>query len=180
MTKSLKNFKLIIALLQEQHDKDVEFVKDATHAFKTEFNPYDNSLLVNHIIKELASWFDNIDLAIGEITRFMYELDFGRKSEGSKEPIMELWEILENSWDTVNTKSMESDFTSKVKTRIYGGGGSRKCDCWLKNDMCKCEPTEPKVGEGFIERLNNAPLTKPATQKDIDEWNKKYRKGQIK
>lgn len=113
MTKSFENFRLIIALLQEQHDKDLEFVKDATHAFKTEFNPYDNSLLANHIIQELASWFEDEKLALQEINRFMYELDFGRLSEGIKEPVTELWEILECGYDTVNFKSIEFTPTKK-------------------------------------------------------------------
>lgn len=80
--KSKERFIEIMEVLREQHDSDRDYAKDLGEAMGTEINPYNNSLLVNCLVDELASWFEYFD-SKPDILRFIYELDFGRRENYS-------------------------------------------------------------------------------------------------
>ena len=76
--KSKQRFIEIMSALQMQHDSDIDYAENVAEAMGVEINPYNNSLLVNCLVDELVSWFDNPEAVNEEIRRFMYELDFDR------------------------------------------------------------------------------------------------------
>jgi len=76
--------------MQVQHDKDIANAQTLSKAFSVEINPYDNTLISKALVEVVAAWFDNYEVAKKEIFHFMYELDFGRKSEKPND-IYKLW-----------------------------------------------------------------------------------------
>ncbi|AGO47477.1 hypothetical protein Phi13:2_gp074 [Cellulophaga phage phi13:2] len=93
MNKSKENFTTIMSSLQQQHDSDIQFAKDASILLKSEVNPYNNSLLVKLLVDVMASWFGAED-SKDRINHFMYGMDFGRYKEKEVVSINDLWDSL--------------------------------------------------------------------------------------
>ena len=96
MKKSFENFSRIMTALQVQYDSDITYACQVGEAMGVEINPYNNTLLVESLVKVIDSWFD--EDVISEINSFMYDMNFGRHGEGMD--FKKLWiklNIIDNS-----------------------------------------------------------------------------------
>lgn len=66
-----------IEALRDQLDYDISRV-NALSKLDIQISPYDNSKLVNALIRESSSYFKDFKSASDEIYSFIYELNFGR------------------------------------------------------------------------------------------------------
>ena len=81
--------------LRMQYDSDFEYARQVGEALGVEINPYNNSLLVSCLVREVSSWFDNQEEVIEEITGFMYDRYFGRYLGKQVISFEELWYSIE-------------------------------------------------------------------------------------
>lgn len=129
--KSKERFIEIMSSLQMQYDSDMDYAEKVAEAMGVEINPYNNSLLVNRLVEELASWFDNPEAAKQEINRFMHELDFGAASQMSNTYNFEcLYNTLE--FNVLLTKNQMAQKIKEAK--------ESKEDSLVPSSMSNCDP----------------------------------------
>lgn len=157
MKKSFQNFKSVICTIKDQQDSDIKYADQVGEAMGVDYHPYNNSLLVNALIKVVSGWFDNSDVAFQEISKFIFDFEFGECKDCEHITISSLWydltgerfvspnEIREQ-WRKSIEESMEDQLNEKSKKRFVAevppnhDKSSRSCTCFLENNLCKCEP----------------------------------------
>lgn len=112
MKKSIKNLKWILGSLMVQHDNDIHWAKQLCELYNIEDVPiYDTSVLRGCLVNVVCSWFEGYH-ALFELNHFIYDLDFGRKSN-SNSPIEELWNSLNS-----NTKACNEEDTKVLEDEL--------------------------------------------------------------
>jgi hypothetical protein len=88
-------FITILTALQKQNDKDVEHHNTLCEIYgATDLAMYDNSYLVNLLLKQLQEMFPVNTQGDCEIERFMYTFDFGRREKSKFKDAGHLWDYL--------------------------------------------------------------------------------------
>ncbi len=95
MTTKKDDFIFTMEALKQQMDYDKVWSETMTNTLGADVIPiYNNGILVNTLISEMCSWFPDAEEAKREISRFMYELDFGRCKGCEVISVEDLWESM--------------------------------------------------------------------------------------